>query len=84
MDTTETVTPEAPKAKPSRSPRGAKTPKAKPSKRPLKLSLPVDVIAKLQLHALQEGVSVSGLVSRLSRDHLNEWTIHRTPSRSSD
>lgn len=59
----------------------AKAPKAKPDRRPLKLSLSVEVIAKLQLHAMQEGVSVSALVATLAREHLNAWTIHRTPVR---
>jgi hypothetical protein len=65
--------------------KGAKAPKAsKPqsARRPLKLSLPLDVIGKLQLHAIQEGISVSALVSRLAREHCNEWTIHRTPTRA--
>ena len=53
-------------------------------RRPLKLSLPVEVIGKLQLHAIQEGLSVSGLVSRLAREHCNEWTIHRTPTRPTE
>lgn len=64
----------------AKSPKPSKTP---PGRRPLKLSLPVEVIGKLQLHAIQEGISVSALVSRLAREHCNEWTIHRTPSRAS-
>jgi hypothetical protein len=62
--------------------KGAKAIKTPLSRRPLKLSLPLEVIGKLQLHAIQEGVSVSGLVSRLAREHCNEWTIHRSPTRT--
>jgi hypothetical protein len=67
--------------KPTRA-KGAKAIKPPSARRPLKLSLPVEVIGKLQLHAIQEGVSVSALVSRLAREHCNEWTIHRSPTRT--
>ena len=62
--------------------KGPKATKAPATRRPIKLSLPVESIAKLQLHAIQEGISVSALVAKLAREHCNEWTIHRTPTRS--
>ncbi len=65
--------------------KGAKAPKVgKPqsARRPLKLSLPVDVIGKLQLHAIQEGISVSALVSRLAREGCTEWVVHKAPTRA--
>lgn len=62
--------------------KGQRASKTTGARRPLKLSLPVEVIGKLQLHAIQEGLSASGLVAKLIREHCNEWVIHRSPERS--
>jgi hypothetical protein len=66
------------KSKPTR----ARKPKAADKatgKRSLNLSLPVDDYKRLATHALMQDINISDLVCKLAREHLREFTIHRTP-----
>lgn len=71
----------APKSKP------AKRGKVKPAdaargKRSLNLSLPYEDYERLAIHSLKEDITISELVSRLAREHLRDYHLARTPSRT--
>lgn len=72
------------------APKGKSTRKAKPKqaleskgKRSLNLSISVDTYERLMIHAMRmTGGNISELVERLATDHLREFHLTRTASRS--
>ncbi len=49
-------------------------------KRSLNLSLLMEDYTRLATHALMHDVTISDLVSKLAREHLREFTVHRNAS----
>jgi hypothetical protein len=46
-------------------------------KRSLNLSLLMEDYTRLATHALMHDITISDLVSKLAREHLREFTVHR-------
>lgn len=70
-----------PKSKPARKSKGKAADTAK-GKRSLNLSLPYEDYERLAIHALREDTTISELVCKLAREHLRDYHISRTGSRS--
>jgi hypothetical protein len=58
--------------------------KPTPAKRALKLSLEIEVVERLAIHALRRDQTVSEVVADLAVKHLNEWVLHAKPGTRSD
>jgi hypothetical protein len=72
-----------PKGKTTKKPKGK--PAVDPKKKSLNLSISVDTHERLALHALRmtDG-NISALVERLAEQHLREYHITRTPTRTGE
>jgi hypothetical protein len=70
--------------------KATKKPKAKPAveskgKRSLNLSISVETYERLMIHAMRQTKgNISDLVERLATDHLREFHLTRTPTRTGE